>query len=338
MSGRRRASSEGMPSGTRGGAAGSECGRAKLRLQRAGRLVQQQAERVDVLGFLLFQRRYLGADALDLGGRVLDIQAILQAALLAFLRKPEHVAINLEIVIGDPDLGLDAAQLDVVARQFREARDQRVAALIGGLIDRGVGGFDLPADLAPQVQFPGCIEADIVVVDRADIGRGLPGGTSSAQQADDAVLAVQLAGIFRIAVDRREFRGGRDAALKPALGQPDRCGPHVEIGGGDATLEIGQDRIAKHRPPRRIRWRRQSRIGTAAPLSPVNDVSGKCGSGDTKFGPTEQPAASNGAISAATIRLLPRDAINALLPGGRRRFSATSENRSGTIRNATIAQ
>ncbi len=138
----------------------------------------------------MFERRYLGADALDLGGRVLDIEAILQAALLAFLRKPKHVAIDLEIVIGDPDLGLDAAQLDVVARQFRQTRDQRVAALIGGLIDRCVGGFDLPADLAPQVQFPGCIEADIVVVDRGDTWRGAARRHQRAQQADDAVLAV----------------------------------------------------------------------------------------------------------------------------------------------------
>ena len=212
------------------------------------------------------QRRYLGADALDLGGRVLDVEAILQAALLAFLREPKHVAIDLEIVVGDPDLGLHAAQLDVVARQFGEARDQRVAALVGGLIDGGVGGFDLPADLAPQVQFPGCIEADIVVVDRADIGRRAARRHQHAQQADDAVLAIQLAGIFRIAVDRREFRGGRHAALEPALGQPDRRGPHVEIGGGDAMLQIGQDRIAKHRPPCRIRWRRQSRIGNRSAL------------------------------------------------------------------------
>ena len=141
----------------------------EFRLQRAGRLVQQQAQRVDVLGFLLLECRDLGADALDLGGRVLDVEAILQAALCAFLRKPEHVAIDLEIVIGDPDLGLDAAQLDVVAREFRQTGDQRVAALVGGLIDRRVGGFDLAADLAPQVKFPGCIEADIVVIDRGDM-------------------------------------------------------------------------------------------------------------------------------------------------------------------------
>ena len=214
------------------------------------------------MGFLLLERGYLGADTFDLSRRVLDVQAILQAALLAFLRKPEHVAIDLEVIIGDLDLGLDAAQLDVVARQFRQTGDQRIAALVGGLIDGCVGGFDLPADLAPQVKFPGCIEANIVVIDRGDTERAAR-RRQRAKQADDAVLTVQLAGIFGVAIERREFRGGRHAALKPALGQPDCCGPHIEIGGGDTTLQIGQDRIAKDRPPCRIRWRRQSGVGNA---------------------------------------------------------------------------
>ena len=92
------------------------------------------------------------------------------AVLLSLLRDLEDVAINLQIVIGDPDLGLNTAQLDVVARQFSEARNQRVAALILGLIDLRVGRLDLPADLAPQVEFPGSVEPDIVIVDRAEPG------------------------------------------------------------------------------------------------------------------------------------------------------------------------
>ncbi len=38
---------------------------------------------------------------------------------------------------------LDAAQLHIVARQFGERRNERAAALIGGRIAVGIGGFDL---------------------------------------------------------------------------------------------------------------------------------------------------------------------------------------------------
>jgi hypothetical protein len=41
--------------------------------------------------------------------------------LLPFLHELKDVAANLQIVVRDPDLRLDAAQLDIVAREFREA-------------------------------------------------------------------------------------------------------------------------------------------------------------------------------------------------------------------------
>jgi hypothetical protein len=94
---------------------------AEFGLQCSGRLVQQQTEGVDVLGFLLLQRRQLRANAFDLRRSILDIEAVLQAALLPFLHELKDVAANLQIVVRDPDLRLDAAQLDIVAREFREA-------------------------------------------------------------------------------------------------------------------------------------------------------------------------------------------------------------------------
>jgi hypothetical protein len=76
----------------------------------------------------------------------------LQAALLPFLHELKDVAANLQIVVRDLDLRLDAAQLDVVAREFGENRDKRITALVGRLINLRVGGFDLPADLAPEIE------------------------------------------------------------------------------------------------------------------------------------------------------------------------------------------
>ena len=139
----------------------------KLGLERSRRLIQEQAERVDVLGFLLLQLRNLGADRFDLGGGVLDIETVLHPVLLALLYQPKNIAIDLQIVVSDPDLGLHAAQLDIVAGKFGQTRDQCVAALIGGLIDLGVGGFDLPAHPAPEIDFPRCVEANIEVVERS---------------------------------------------------------------------------------------------------------------------------------------------------------------------------
>jgi hypothetical protein len=90
------------------------------RLQCSGRLVQQQAEGVDGLGFLLLQRRQLGADAFDLRCGILDVEAVLQTALLPLLHELKDVATHLQIVVRDLDLRLDAAQLDVVACEFCE--------------------------------------------------------------------------------------------------------------------------------------------------------------------------------------------------------------------------
>jgi hypothetical protein len=168
----------------------------------------------------------------------------------------------LQVFIGDPELCLHASQLDVIARNFGEARNQRIAALVGRLLDPGVRRFDLPAHATPQIEFPGSIKPDGIFVEWENIGT-VPtsgGGRERRQQAEDAVLAVKFALVLGIAVDAGEFRGGDDAALEPAFRQTDCCGLDVEIGFGDALLQAGQNGIAKFRPPRRIRRLKQPRI------------------------------------------------------------------------------
>ena len=59
MSGRRRASSDGRPTGTRGGTGGTGFATDQLGLQRVRRLAQQQADGIDQLRLLLFEWRDL---------------------------------------------------------------------------------------------------------------------------------------------------------------------------------------------------------------------------------------------------------------------------------------
>jgi hypothetical protein len=71
--------------------------------------------------FGILCHRKLCANAFDLRRGILDVEAVLQAALLAFLHELKDIAVNLQIVVCDFDLCLDAAQLDVVARELGEA-------------------------------------------------------------------------------------------------------------------------------------------------------------------------------------------------------------------------
>jgi len=89
---------------------------------------------------------------------------------------------------------LDTAQLDVVARQFREARDEGIAALLGGLIDLRIGRFNLAADSTPEVKLPGGVEAYVVFVERYwnyrnwGVSRGLEKAVNRAVDGSERAL------------------------------------------------------------------------------------------------------------------------------------------------------
>src|SRR5712672_4580105 len=127
---------------------------------------RQLKSRISARSFRRWSSRKLRADILDLGRRVLDVDAGAHPLGGALLRTCQDVLGDLQIVDSDPDLHLDTAQLDVVARQFREARDEGIAALLGGLIDLRIGRFNLAADAAPEVKLPGRVEADVIFVER----------------------------------------------------------------------------------------------------------------------------------------------------------------------------
>src|SRR5262249_10554442 len=141
------------------------------------------------------------------------------------------------------------------------------AALLGGLIDLGIGRFNLAADATPEVKLPGGVEPHIVFVERywnsrkRGASRGLEKAVDCAAEGaewavgaeEGTVYAIELALVLGIAIHGGKCRGGSDASLKAAFCQSNRRCQHIQIFGSDAALEVSQDRIAKHRPPARVR-------------------------------------------------------------------------------------
>ncbi len=124
-------------------------------LQRARRLIEQQAERIDVLRFLLLQLRESG-------------RGCFRPAPRRFRHRDRSAA----LVAGDPATAAEyrdrpsdchwrcrsasctPRSCDIVPRKFRQARDQRIAPLVRRLIDLGVRRFDLAAHPAPEIELP----------------------------------------------------------------------------------------------------------------------------------------------------------------------------------------
>lgn len=94
---------------------------------------------------------------------------------------------------------------------------------------------------------------------------GAPEVREIVDQAERAVHAVEFALVSGIAIHGGKCGGGSNASLESAFCQSNRRCLHIEIFGSDAALKIGQDRIAKHRPPGRV-WRLlQPRIDDGRP-------------------------------------------------------------------------
>ena len=97
-----------------------------------------------------------------------------------------------QILFRNRYLRLHAAQLDVIARHFRQRRDPRVAQLPFGGFRLRIGRFDLAPNAAPDIDFPGGVETRLIDIDGRHYERmvrfqrqeGLSG------QAHNAVLAI----------------------------------------------------------------------------------------------------------------------------------------------------
>ncbi len=110
-----------------------------------------------------------GGRRVHLRRRVRHVEVGDHAARRALLRELQALLRALEVVAGDLQFGLRAAQLDVVARHFREAAQQGAAPGLGRGFHRGLRGLHVAADLAPQVDFPGGIEPVLIDVERFEL-------------------------------------------------------------------------------------------------------------------------------------------------------------------------
>ena len=132
MSGRRRSRSDGSPTGTSGGVAGIGASARQLLQQRRRLPPEQHAEGVD--------RLPLGASS----SGICDSVVATCASALATSSRPDEPAceapagdvgarlLQLEVLAGDVDLPLEAAEVEVVQRDLGRERDQHVAAVFDG--------------------------------------------------------------------------------------------------------------------------------------------------------------------------------------------------------------
>ena len=100
---------------------GHRFGAGEFATEGARRLRQQQAQGINQLRFLLFQCGDLGANGFHLRGRILDIEPGDETFLLPLLSERQNIPVDLQIFFCDLQLRLGAAQLYVIARDFREA-------------------------------------------------------------------------------------------------------------------------------------------------------------------------------------------------------------------------
>ncbi len=232
-----------------GGRSGRDVGRRReLRHQGGGLLTQQETERVDRLAGRGFQLRDYRGGGRHLGFRVGHIQTADKPALEPLAGQPGAVLLGGEVLPGDLDALLKSAQLDVVARHFRRQGYQNVAAILHGGLQVGIGGLDVAANAAEDVQLPAGVEAGVVRVGDDAAGFALLPivGSSWRPAALEGAPGVH---------------GGAEAA-----GGDPTCGTRladarfglqqVQVGADGPFLECGQGRVVEHRPPARkvIGW------------------------------------------------------------------------------------
>ncbi|MNE27756.1 hypothetical protein D3C80_1211770 [compost metagenome] len=126
----------------------------QLGLQAARRLSQQQAQGVDQLRLALFQGWQACLDRGDLGTGLSHIEGGGDTVAQAHLRQAQAVPGDLEVFPGNNQVALHGAQLDVVASGLGQQRQQHTTTVILGHFDHRIGGFDLAAHAAPEVEFP----------------------------------------------------------------------------------------------------------------------------------------------------------------------------------------
>ena len=172
----------------------------------------------------------------------------------ALLRDPDVVAC-------DPQQGLCAAQLDVVARDLGQVAEQRVPPSLVRHLHRGGRGLHRSSHLAPQVEFPRSVEPDLVDIERvqmrtpdtADIAaRGAVGAKGIGRIGEHPDIACLLSRVRAVGVERRKLRRTRHAKLGAGFRNANGGDLHVQILARDAAFQAGEYRIVEQVPPVRV--------------------------------------------------------------------------------------
>lgn len=171
-----------------------------------------------------------------------DIELGTLAAIAEGFGEAEGIGLVGGVAAGDDELGLEAAEFEVIDGEFGAEGDEDIEA--GGFdgIDGGAGGFDGAADAAPEVEFPGGIEAGAIefVVAEIAVEVGVEGDGTAAG------LGVAIGGIAAGGGGEVESGEGPEFA-----GFAEACGGEAQVwvvGGslGDETFEEG---IVEAAPP-----------------------------------------------------------------------------------------
>jgi hypothetical protein len=137
----------------------------------------------------------------------------------------------------DRDLPLQAADLDIVARDFRQQRDQDVAPGLDARLHVRLRRLDAATDAAEDVELPGGVKARLVEV-------ALPARAGQRHVFAAAVPRVACAGVHR-----RKEGAGRDALEAAGLADPGFGQLEVEIRRRRAINQRGQLVVAERLPP-----------------------------------------------------------------------------------------
>ena len=196
--------------------------RAEFGEQAAGAGTDQVAEGVDQVRLVLFHLGQACLHAGHLGQRLGYLEVGGDAVGQARAGEFQAAQCGLEVVADDRRTVLFAAQLDIVARGFRQHRDLHVAQFVLAGFHRRVGGFQLASHAAPEVQLPGGVEAGqgVVVVAFA----GLAG------RIEQAGAGGPLALVVAAGVHRGQGVAAEAATDRAALLQARRGAAQVEVG------------------------------------------------------------------------------------------------------------
>ncbi len=202
---------------------------------RAGVAAEQHAQAVLLLGDGLFQRRNAGQRLFVLRFVLAQLEQRDDPAFETQLEQLIRLAAALRRRLGDLQLAVQVAQVDVGARNAADQRqDDAVAALLAGQQLR-IRRLGLAADTAPDVDFPTGVEDGAVAV----IGRWLRGPGRN----------VPLAAYLVTGADLRE-ESGADEAVFPGKFVDARRGNHQILVLAQRRIDqIVEHRVAELLPP-----------------------------------------------------------------------------------------